>query len=120
MPVNLPTLDPALLYPVAGVELGIASAGVKTVGRKDVLVMRLAAGSRAAGVFTLNKFCAAPVRICRSHLADTGEIRALVVNTGNANAGTGLDGYERAKKSVLLWLNAWISARHRYCRFLPV
>ena len=98
MPVNLPTLDPALLYPVAGVELGIASAGVKTVGRKDVLVMRLAAGSRAAGVFTLNKFCAAPVRICRSHLADTGEIRALVVNTGNANAGTGLDGYERAKK----------------------
>ena len=101
MPVNLPTLDPALLYPVAGVELGIASAGVKTVGRKDVLVMRLAAGSRAAGVFTLNKFCAAPVRICRSHLADTGEIRALVVNTGNANAGTGLDGYERAKKICL-------------------
>ncbi|MFC7420859.1 bifunctional glutamate N-acetyltransferase/amino-acid acetyltransferase ArgJ [Iodobacter arcticus] len=98
MPVNLPTLDPSQLYPVAGVELGIASAGVKTVGRKDVLVMRLAKGSRAAGVFTLNKFCAAPVRICRSHLADTGEIRALVVNTGNANAGTGLDGYERAKE----------------------
>ncbi|STQ90262.1 bifunctional glutamate N-acetyltransferase/amino-acid acetyltransferase ArgJ [Iodobacter fluviatilis] len=98
MPVNLPTLDPSQLFPVAGLELGIASAGVKTAGRKDVLVMRLAKGSRAAGVFTLNKFCAAPVRICRSHLADTGEIRALVVNTGNANAGTGLDGYERAKE----------------------
>ncbi|SMC16105.1 glutamate N-acetyltransferase [Andreprevotia lacus DSM 23236] len=99
MPVNLPELDPASLFPVAGVELGIASAGVKTPGRRDVLVIKLAEGSRAAGVFTLNKFCAAPVRICRTHLAERGDIRALVVNTGNANAGTGVDGFERAKKS---------------------
>ncbi|MBB5191342.1 glutamate N-acetyltransferase/amino-acid N-acetyltransferase [Silvimonas terrae] len=97
MPVNLPALDPSSLHPVAGVELGIASAGVKTPGRKDVLVMRLAQGSRAAGVFTLNKFCAAPVRLCREHLAAGGDIRALVVNTGNANAGTGVSGLERAR-----------------------
>lgn len=97
MPVNLPALDPSSLHPVAGVELGIASAGVKTAGRKDVLVIRLAAGSRAAGVFTLNKFCAAPVRLCREHLAARGDIRALVVNTGNANAGTGVDGLARAQ-----------------------
>ncbi|UXY16628.1 bifunctional glutamate N-acetyltransferase/amino-acid acetyltransferase ArgJ [Chitiniphilus purpureus] len=98
MPVNLPELDPSQLHPVAGVELGIASAGVKTPGRKDVLVMRLAEGARVAGVFTLNKFCAAPVRLCREHLAARGDIRALVVNTGNANAGTGLDGLARARR----------------------
>ncbi|GAA5783858.1 bifunctional glutamate N-acetyltransferase/amino-acid acetyltransferase ArgJ [Chitiniphilus shinanonensis] len=98
MPVNLPELDPSQLHPVAGVELGIASAGVKTPGRRDVLVMRLAEGSRVAGVFTLNKFCAAPVRLCREHLAARGDIRALVVNTGNANAGTGLDGLARAQR----------------------
>ncbi|KPC53305.1 bifunctional glutamate N-acetyltransferase/amino-acid acetyltransferase ArgJ [Amantichitinum ursilacus] len=97
MPVNLPALDPAALYPVKGIELGIASAGVKTAGRKDVVVMRLAAGSRTAGVFTLNKFCAAPVRLCREYLAAGHDIRAFVVNTGNANAGTGLDGLQRAK-----------------------
>ncbi|TJZ78863.1 bifunctional glutamate N-acetyltransferase/amino-acid acetyltransferase ArgJ [Chitiniphilus eburneus] len=98
MPVNLPELDPSQLHPVAGVELGIASAGVKTPGRRDVLVMRLAEGSRVAGVFTLNKFCAAPVRLCREHLGVRGDIRALVVNTGNANAGTGLDGLARAQR----------------------
>ncbi|BCL74396.1 arginine biosynthesis bifunctional protein ArgJ [Jeongeupia sp. HS-3] len=101
MPVNLPELDPAQLHAVAGVEIGIASAGVKTVGRKDVTVFRFAPGTRVAGVFTLNRFCAAPVRICQSHLAETGEIRAMVINTGNANAGTGLDGFDRAKKICL-------------------
>ncbi|WP_255990272.1 bifunctional glutamate N-acetyltransferase/amino-acid acetyltransferase ArgJ [Chitinolyticbacter albus] len=98
MPVNLPELDPSQLHPVAGVELGIASAGVKTPGRRDVLVMRLAEGTQVAGVFTLNKFCAAPVRVCREILAAGHRVRALVVNTGNANAGTGLDGLARARK----------------------
>ncbi|HSC80665.1 MAG TPA: bifunctional glutamate N-acetyltransferase/amino-acid acetyltransferase ArgJ [Chitinolyticbacter sp.] len=98
MPVNLPELDPSQLHPVAGVELGIASAGVKKPGRRDVLVMRLSEGTRVAGVFTLNKFCAAPVRVCREILAAGHPVRALVVNTGNANAGTGLDGLARAKK----------------------
>ncbi|WP_374357227.1 bifunctional glutamate N-acetyltransferase/amino-acid acetyltransferase ArgJ, partial [Chitinimonas sp.] len=95
MPVNLSAPDPAALYPVPGVTLGIASAGIKKVGRKDVLVMALAEGARVAGVFTKNRFCAAPVQLCREHLA-TATPRALVVNTGNANAGTGLDGRERA------------------------
>lgn len=97
MPVNLPPLNPDQLFAVPGVRLGISSAGVKTPGRKDVLVMELAEGSRAAGVFTLNRFCAAPVRLCRDFLAAGAPIRALVVNTGNANAGTGVDGENRAR-----------------------
>jgi glutamate N-acetyltransferase/amino-acid N-acetyltransferase len=79
---------------VAGVELGVAMAGIKKPGRKDLLVMRLAPGSAVAGVFTQNRFCAAPVLIARQNLGN--EIRALVVNTGNANAGTGEDGLKRA------------------------
>ena len=79
--------------------MGIAEAGIKKANRKDLLVMTLAAGSQVAGVFTLNRFCAAPVQICREHLAQDGakgEIRALVVNTGNANAGTGDQGMKDA------------------------
>lgn len=97
MPVNLSAPDPAALHPVPGIELGIGSAGIKKPGRKDVLVMRLADGARVAGVFTKNRFCAAPVQLCREHLA-AGAPRALVVNTGNANAGTGEDGRLRALK----------------------
>jgi glutamate N-acetyltransferase/amino-acid N-acetyltransferase len=79
--------------------MGIAEAGIKKANRKDLLVMTLAAGSQVAGVFTLNRFCAAPVQVCREHLAQdgaNGEIRALVVNTGNANAGTGDQGMKDA------------------------
>ena len=94
MAVNLPPPDPALLYPVPGVELGIATAGIKKPGRKDLLVVRLAPGAAAAGVFTRNRFCAAPVVLARKHLKNP--VRALVVNTGNANAGTGKDGLARA------------------------
>ncbi|HEY9104026.1 bifunctional glutamate N-acetyltransferase/amino-acid acetyltransferase ArgJ [Chitinimonas sp.] len=97
MPVNLTAPDPASLFPVPGITLGIGSAGIKKPGRKDVLVMKLAAGSTVAGVFTKNRFCAAPVQLCREHLAQATPA-ALVVNTGNANAGTGLDGRERALK----------------------
>lgn len=95
MPVNLIAPDPAQLLAVPGITLGIGSAGIKKVGRKDVLVMRLADGARVAGVFTKNRFCAAPVQLCREHLA-AATPTALVVNTGNANAGTGLDGRQRA------------------------
>ena len=98
MPVNLAPIDPSLLFPVAGVEIGIASAGIKKVGRRDTTIFTIAAGSRVAGVFTLNRFCAAPVRLCQEYLAANNEIRALVINTGNANAGTGLDGLARAEK----------------------
>jgi glutamate N-acetyltransferase/amino-acid N-acetyltransferase len=94
MAVNLRAPDGALLHPVPGVELGIAMAGVRKANRKDLLVMRLAPGSTAAGVFTKNRFCAAPVLLAKKHLRHT--VRALVVNTGNANAGTGADGLNRA------------------------
>lgn len=86
------------LHPVPGFELGIASAGIKRVGRKDVVVMRCAEGSRVAGVTTTNAFCAAPVLITRERLA--GEVRYLLTNTGNANAGTGVDGLANAKRST--------------------
>ncbi len=94
MAVNLRAPDPAQLHPVAGVELGVAMAGVRKANRKDLLVMRLAPGSSVAGVFTKNRFCAAPVQLAKKHLGNA--VRALVVNTGNANAGTGADGLKRA------------------------
>ena len=92
MTVNLPLPQRGQLIPVTGFEMGIAMAGIKKANRKDVLVMTVCPGAQVAGVFTLNRFCAAPVQVCREHLAHVdskGEIRALVVNTGNANAGTG-------------------------------
>ena len=97
MAVNytVPTADS--LLPVAGVTLGYAKAQVKKPDRKDMLVIALDAGSRAAGVFTQNRFCAAPVVVCRDHLKRGTEIRALVVNTGCANAGTGERGLADAK-----------------------
>jgi len=98
MPVNLSAPDPASLLPVAGVRLGIASAGIKKPGRRDVTLIELAPGSRVAGVFTQNRFCAAPVTLCRQHLA-SGNIRALLINTGNANAGTGEEGLRRARQT---------------------
>jgi len=94
MAVNLSPPDPTSLYPVPGVELGIAMAGIRKPDRKDLLVMRLAPGASVAGVFTQNRFCAAPVILAKKHLKNP--IRALVVNTGNANAGTGRDGLARA------------------------
>ncbi|MYM82390.1 bifunctional glutamate N-acetyltransferase/amino-acid acetyltransferase ArgJ [Duganella sp. FT50W] len=93
MAVNSPLPIAAELKPVAGVEIGYAEAGIKKPNRKDVLVMKLAPTATVAGVFTLNRFCAAPVQIAKAHLAaaqTSGQpITALLVNTGNANAGTG-------------------------------
>lgn len=99
MPVNLTAPDPAQLAPVAGVSLGIAEAGIRKANRKDLVVVSLAEGSAVAGVFTQNRFCAAPVQICQEHLAAGTGIRAILVNTGNANAGTGADGLARARRS---------------------
>jgi len=98
MPVNLSAPNPADLLPVNGVALGVAEAGVRKANRKDLLVMRLAEGATVAGVFTQNRFCAAPVILCKEHLAHERPLRALVVNTGNANAGTGDDGLARARE----------------------
>lgn len=96
MAVNLAAPDPAALEPIAGVELGVAMAGIRAAQRRDLLVMRLAPGSTIAGVFTKNRFCAAPVTLAKRHLAAGWDARGLVVNTGNANAGTGADGLARA------------------------
>ena len=123
MPVNLPLPQPEQLRAIAGVDIGFAEAGIRKAGRKDLLVLRLAAGTEVAGVFTLNRFCAAPVTVCREHLGAakaaansvanpvanaTGValgksardgIRALIVNTGNANAGTGEPGLANARST---------------------
>jgi glutamate N-acetyltransferase/amino-acid N-acetyltransferase len=102
MAVNLLPPDPQSLLPVNGVTLGIAQAGIRKPGRKDLLVIRLDDGARVAGVFTQNRFCAAPVVVARQHLSmlDPGAwMRALVVNTGNANAGTGKEGMAAARQS---------------------
>jgi len=102
MAVNLLPPDPQSLLPVNGVTLGIAQAGIRKPGRKDLLVIRLDDGARVAGVFTQNRFCAAPVVVARQHLSmlDPGaSMRALVVNTGNANAGTGKEGMAAARQS---------------------
>ncbi|WOD12124.1 bifunctional glutamate N-acetyltransferase/amino-acid acetyltransferase ArgJ [Pseudomonas sp. NyZ704] len=92
MPVGLGPLP--VLHPVPGFRLGIASAGIKRAGRKDIVVMEVAEGASIAGVFTLNAFCAAPVTLCREHIQHAP--RYLLVNTGNANAGTGKPGMQAA------------------------
>lgn len=102
MPVNLSAPDPDALLPVNGVTLGIAEANIRKPGRKDLLVMRLDDGARVAGVFTQNRFCAAPVVVARQHLTTLDpdkSMRALVVNTGCANAGTGNDGLRHARET---------------------
>jgi glutamate N-acetyltransferase/amino-acid N-acetyltransferase len=92
-------LDPAKIHPVRGVRLGTAMAGIRKADRRDLTVVLLAEGSSVAGVFTSNRFCAAPVQVCRTHLAAGASTRAIVVNTGNANAGTGAQGLAGAQRS---------------------
>ena len=100
MPVNLSAPDPAHLHTVAGLRIGTAMAGIRKANRRDLVVFLLDEGAAVAGVFTKNRFCAAPVQLCQAHLAAGGGqgIRALVVNTGNANAGTGAEGLARATR----------------------
>ena len=101
MPVNLTAPLPSDLHPVPGVKLGITQAGVRKANRRDLTVITLDEGSAVAGVFTKNRFCAAPVQLCQERLAAGSEIRALVINTGNANAGTGEDGLVRARATCI-------------------
>ena len=108
MPVHLAPPTAAQLHPVQGLRIGVAQAGIKKPGRKDLTVVLIDEGASVGGVFTQNRFCAAPVQICRQHLAATQAnsnekplgtsqgIRALLINTGNANAGTGEEGLQRA------------------------
>lgn len=99
MAVNLSAPDPKTIFPVAGVELGTTMAAIRKPNRRDVMVMRFCEGTQAAGVFTQNRFAAAPVQVCRAHQAVTKNVRALVVNTGIANAGTGETGLADARKT---------------------
>ncbi len=101
MPVNLVAPVAADLHPIAGVRIGVAEAGVRKAHRKDLTVFLLDEGASVAGVFTQNRFCAAPVQISREHLASGQSIRAMVINTGNANAGTGADGLARARATCI-------------------
>ena len=102
MPVNLKPPDAKSLLPVKGVSLGVTQAGIRKAGRDDLLVMKLEDGARVAGVFTQNRFCAAPVVVARQHLSlldPDASIRALVINTGCANAGTGREGLATARQT---------------------
>ena len=99
MPVNLLAPLASDLHPVAGLRIGTAMAGVRKANRRDLVVFVLDEGAAAAGVFTLNRFCAAPVQVCREHLQGKHGARAIVINTGNANAGTGADGLARARQT---------------------
>lgn len=99
MTVNLSPPNALEIFPVPGTQLGTAQAGIKKAGRNDLTLIQLAPGSVVVGVFTKNRFCAAPVQVCREHLKMGHAIRALVINTGIANAGTGQQGLDAAKKS---------------------
>ncbi|MDB5963872.1 MAG: glutamate N-acetyltransferase [Polaromonas sp.] len=105
MPVNLVATPASDLFPVPGVRWGITEAGVRKANRKDLAVLLLDSGASVGAVFTQNRFCAAPVQICREHLSkNAGQsfgIRAMVINTGNANAGTGEDGLTRAQATCI-------------------
>jgi len=96
MAVNLHIPSESEIFPIAGIQIGIAEAGIRKAGRRDLTVFHLAPGTSVAGVFTRNRFRAAPVQVCERHLAGADGIRALVVNTGNANAGTGEPGLQAA------------------------
>jgi glutamate N-acetyltransferase/amino-acid N-acetyltransferase len=99
MAVNLSIPAESSIFPVPGIEIGIAEAGIRKANRRDLTVFKLAEGTTVAGVFTRNRFCAAPVQVCKTHLASNNGIRAMVINTGNANAGTGDPGLQAANET---------------------
>ena len=99
MAVNLHIPKDDAVYPVPGVEIGVTEAGIRKADRRDLTVFKLSPGSTVAGVFTRNRFCAAPVLVCQEHLRSGASIQALVINTGNANAGTGEPGLKAANET---------------------
>ncbi len=100
MPVHLHPAVADEIFPIDGVRIGVAEAGIRKKDKKDLTLFLLEEGSRIAGVFTQNRFCAAPVVLCREYAAASADVRALVINTGNANAGTGSEGLRRAREST--------------------
>ena len=99
MAVNWTAPAAESLLPVAGVSIGVTEAGVRKANRKDLTVFLLDEGAAVGGVFTQNRYCAAPVQVCREHLAAGQPVRAMVINTGNANAGTGAPGLAHARQT---------------------
>ena len=99
MAVNLHIPSDDAVYPVAGIEIGVTEAGIRKADRRDLTIFRLSEGTSVGGVFTRNRFCAAPVLVCQAHLTGAHNIRALVINTGNANAGTGEPGLKAANET---------------------
>ena len=99
MAVNLPSPNPSELHPIQGLRIGVTEAGIRKANRKDLTVVLIDEGASVSGVFTQNRFCAAPVQICREHMASASGIRAMLINTGNANAGTGEEGRARAMRT---------------------
>jgi glutamate N-acetyltransferase/amino-acid N-acetyltransferase len=117
MPVNYATPAADQLFPVAGVRLGVAEAEIRKKNRRDLTLVALDAGCTVAGVFTQNRFCAAPVQLCRKHLAAGQEIRALVINTGIANAGTGEPGRQAAQATCEAVARCWGLLPSRFAVF---
>lgn len=99
MAVNLQIPSASDIHAVAGVDIGVTEAGIRRADRRDLTVFKLAAGTTVAGVFTRNRFRAAPVQLCETHLATGCPVSALVINTGNANAGTGESGLQHAQQT---------------------
>lgn len=101
MSVHLYPPQVDLLHAIDGVRIGVAQAGIRKANRKDLTVVLIDEGASVSGVFTQNRFCAAPVQVCLENLGSNSGIRALLVNTGNANAGTGADGLQRARETCV-------------------
>ena len=120
MPVNLPLPDAASLFPIAGVRIGVTEAGVRKQGRKDLTVVLLDAGASVSGVFTSNRFCAAPVQLCREHLAAGQGVRALLINTGGTpTLAPVLTAWRARNAAARRWPPSWALVRSRCCRSPP-
>jgi glutamate N-acetyltransferase / amino-acid N-acetyltransferase len=101
------------------VRIGVAEAGIRKANRKDLTVFLLDEGSAVGAVFTQNRYAAAPVQVCREHLAAGQGIRAMVINTGNANAGTGEPGLQNARQTASALRGRWACGTSRCCRSPP-
>jgi glutamate N-acetyltransferase/amino-acid N-acetyltransferase len=117
MPVHLFPPVAAALQPIAGVRIGVTQAGIRKADRKDLTVVLIDEGASVSGVFTQNRFCAAPVQVCREHLACGQGIRAMLINTGNANAGTGQPGLVRARATCVALAKALDIAQEQVLPF---
>jgi glutamate N-acetyltransferase/amino-acid N-acetyltransferase len=117
MAVHLFSPQAEQLHSIAGVRIGVTQAGIRKADRKDLTVVLIDEGASVSGVFTQNRFCAAPVQVCREHLASGQGIRAMLINTGNANAGTGEPGLVRARATCVALAKALDIAQEQVLPF---